>query len=158
LVHARLLTDFPERFARLKMVYLGPDASPYVLESARLLAGEVHLKLGGVDGPEQAARLRDVLVQIPISEAMPLSEGQYYQYQIVGMAVSAIDGEPLGRVVDILSTGGNDVYVVHGEKGEILLPAIAQVVKEVDVAGQRMVVELMDGMRAVITSAAATGS
>ncbi len=150
-VRARILTDFPKRFAHLKTVYLGregaPDPQAYILKRAHLHGQEVLLTLEGVHTPEQTDALRGLLVQVPTAEAVPLPEGQYYQYQILGLAVFTTGGEPLGRITDILPTGSNDVYVVRSEGGEVLLPAIAQVIREIDVAGGRIVVELMEGMR-----------
>jgi 16S rRNA processing protein RimM len=86
------------------------------------------------------------LVQIPIEEAMPLGEDEYYVYQIVGLDVWTAEGEYLGRISEVLFTGANDVYVVQGEKGEILIPAIEDVVLEVDLDGGRLTVELMEGL------------
>ena len=56
-------------------------------------------------------------------------------YEIVGLEVVTEDGKSLGRVSEVLSTGANDVYVVDGPSGETLIPAIASVVEEIDVAG-----------------------
>ena len=145
-VKVALETDFPERFKRLKRVYLGERMTSFVLEGSRLHKGHALLKLGGYDDRDAAEKLRGQLVQIPIEEAMPLGEGEYYVYQIVGLEVWTTEGEHLGRVSEVLFTGANDVYVVHGEKGEILIPAIEDVVLKVDLAGGRLTVELMEGL------------
>lgn len=150
-VRCRILTDFPKRFARLKTVYIGqedaPNPLPYTLEGFRFHRDQVLLKLGGVNTPEAAAKLRHLLVQIPLNEAMPLEEGQYYHYQVIGLEVFTRQGEFLGHVAEILPTGSNDVYIVRGDQGEILLPAIADVILEIDPVNGRMLVELMEGMR-----------
>lgn len=145
-VRAEILTEFPQRFAGLQTVYLSEEAQPYPLESFRLQRGQVILKLAGIDTPEQAAKLRGQLVQVPVEEAVALPEGQYYLYQIVGLAVETTAGEPLGHVTDVLFTGANDVYVVRGEGGELLVPAIEQVVKQVDLEHGRLVIEPLAGM------------
>jgi 16S rRNA processing protein RimM len=148
-VRARILTDFPRRFARLKKVFLGDEFKPYLVEQAKVRGNDVFLKLGGVTTPEEAAKLRLKMVQVPIAEAMPLPKGAYYHYQVIGLSVVSVDGRVLGRVAEILPTGGNDVYVVRGEQGELLLPAIADVVQRIDVAADRVVVTLLDGMEPV---------
>ena len=145
-VKVAIETDFPERFKRLKRVYLGEKATPFVLEGSRLHKGHALLKLGGCDDRNAAEKLRGQLVQIPLEEAMPLGEDEYYVYQIVGLDVWSTEGEHLGRVGEVLFTGANDVYVVQGEKGEILIPAVEDVVLEVDIAGGRLTVELMKGL------------
>jgi 16S rRNA processing protein RimM len=139
-------TDFPERFQRLKRVYLGEEAVAFVLEGSRLHKRHALLKLGGCDDRNAAEKLRGQWVQIPIEEAVPLGEDEYYVYQIVGLDVWTTEGEHLGRVSEVLSTGANDVYIVQGEKGEILIPAVEDVVLEVDLAGGRLIVELMEGL------------
>ncbi len=145
-VKVALETDFPERFKRLKRVYLGEKVTSFVLEGSRLHQGNALLKLEGCDDRDAAEKLRGQLVQIPIEEAMPLGEDEYYVYQIVGLDVWTTEGEHLGRVSEVLFTAANDVYVVQGEKGEILIPAIEDVVLEVDLAGGRLTVELIEGL------------
>jgi 16S rRNA processing protein RimM len=139
-------TDFPEHLERLKRVYLGEKVTSFVLERSRLHKRHALLKLGGCDDRDAAEKLRGQLVQIPIEEAMPLGEDEYYVYQIVGLDVWTAEGEHLGRVSEVLFTGANDVYVVQGEKGEILVPAVEDVVLEIDLAGGRLTVELMEGL------------
>ncbi len=142
-VKAEIITDFPERFAATQTVYLGPDHVRYDVEGYRFLKGSVVLKLRGVDSLEQAERLRDMVVEVPEEEAVELPPGHYFWHQIVGLQVVTTEGEPLGRIDEILETGSNDVYVVHGPRGELLLPAIKQVVKTVDLANGTVTVELM---------------
>lgn len=154
-VRARILTDFPGRFGRLKKVFLGEECTPYPVEHAKVRGDDVFLKLGGVTTPEEAAKLRLKMVQVPTAEAMPLPKGAYYHYQVIGLSVVSVDGQALGRVVEILPTGGNDVYIVRGEQGELLVPAIGEVVHQVDLVAGRMVVALLDGMEPVPVAASA---
>jgi 16S rRNA processing protein RimM len=143
---AEIMTDFPDRFALLRKVYLGPKAVPFALEGFRLHKGSALLKLEGCHDRATVEKLRGQLVQIPIEEAMPLEQDEYYEYQIVGLAVWTTGGECLGTVYEIISTGSNDVYVVRGKGREILIPAIEDVVLEVNLAKRRLIVELMEGL------------
>jgi 16S rRNA processing protein RimM len=145
-VRAEVLTDFPDRFATLKTVHVGPIRQPYELEWARPHRNQVLLKLAGVDSIKQAEALRAKLVFVPRSEAVPLAEGQYFWHQIIGLEVHTTDGHQLGRIADILSTGANDVYVVRSKRGEVLIPAIEDVVKDIDLARGRMTVAPIPGM------------
>jgi len=151
-VKVEILTDDPHRFGRLERVFVGPDGeepAPWPLQSYRLHRGRALLKLGGCDDREAAERLRGMLIQVPLEEALLLEEGEYYEHQILGLEVWTVAGERLGEVVDILYTGANDVYVVHGSNlagGELLIPAIAEVVQTVDLEAGRLVVELLDGL------------
>ena len=141
-----MLSDFADRFAGLKTVYLGRAYQPFEVEWTHHHKKGVLLKLAGVATPEQAEALRGALVFVPAAEAVPLSEGQYYWHQIIGLDVQTSDGRQLGRISDILRTGSNDVYVVRSDRGELLIPAIEDVVKEIDLARRRMIVEPMPGL------------
>ncbi len=145
-VKATIVTDFPERFDTTSAVYVGPEYQRYEVERHRYLTDVVVLKLRGIDTIDQAEQLRGQLVQVPEDEAVSLPPGHYFWHQVLGLRVVTLDGEELGRIDDIIQTGSNDVYVVHGGKGELLLPAIKQVIKTVDLDKGIMVVELMPGL------------
>ena len=85
-------------------------------------------------------------IQIPQEDALPLPEGRYYWFELIGMEVFTEEGEQLGTIVDIVETGSNDVYVMKHGKKEVYIPATAEVVKEIDRYGKRMVIHLMDGL------------
>ncbi|MBS1253309.1 MAG: Ribosome maturation factor RimM [Anaerolineales bacterium] len=147
-VSVEILTDFPGRFALLERVYLNEDdPRPVPLESVRFHKGRALLKLGGYDDRTAVEILRGEMVLVPIDEAMPLEPDQYYQDDLIGLEVWTVDDEYLGDVVEVLETGANDVFIVDGgDPGEILLPAIEQVVQWIDLEENRMVVELMEGL------------
>ncbi len=142
-VKAEVVTDFPERFETTSAVFVGPEHRRYELERFRLIDGAVVLKLRGVDSIDQAEHLRGQLVEVPEEEAVSLPPDHYFWHQILGLRVVTPQGEFLGTVDEILRTGSNDVYVVHGPRGELLIPAIRQVVKSVDLARGTLTVEPM---------------
>ena len=142
-----LLTDYPEQLSRLHTVYLGPQAKAWTVEGLRLHQGAALFKLSGCDDRTAAEDLRDMLVQIPLDDAVPLEEGEYYEHQIIGMTVIEQDGTLLGKVSEIISTGANDVYIVVGPEGQLLLPAIESVILEIDLDADRMVVHVVEGLR-----------
>jgi 16S rRNA processing protein RimM len=144
---AEVLTAHPEQLGRLRTVYLGPQAEPWAIEGVRVRRRAVYLKLSGCDDHTAAEALRGALLQIALEDAVPLEEDEYYEHQIVGMTVVEEDGTPLGKVTEIISTGANDVYVVVGPDGELLLPAIESVILEIDLEADRMVVHVMEGLR-----------
>jgi 16S rRNA processing protein RimM len=104
------------------------------------------MQLQGVETIEQAECLVDCELLIPRSAAPMLPEGTYYHGDLIGLRVVTEEGRELGRIVDILETGANDVYVVHGEGSEWLLPATKEVVRKVDLAREIMLVHLLEGM------------
>jgi 16S rRNA processing protein RimM len=147
-VAVEVLTDFPERFDTIEVVFLGDAlrAETWQITATRWHKDHVLLTLQGCEDRTTAARLRGLLVQIPIEEAMPLPEDEYYPYQLVGLDVMTVEGEDLGRVSDILFTNANEVYVVTGPRGQILLPAIADVIDRIDLDAGHMIVRLMEGL------------
>jgi 16S rRNA processing protein RimM len=86
------------------------------------------------------------LIYVPVEEAEPLGEDEYYWYQIIGLQVWTVEGRFLGKVTDILPTGSNDVYVVTGPEGEALVPAIEDVIALIDLEEGRLVVNPLEGM------------
>jgi 16S rRNA processing protein RimM len=90
--------------------------------------------------------LRGQLLLIPEDEALPLAEGEYFLYQLVGLAVYTDEGEHLGSLVEVLETKANNVFVVRGSRGEVLLPDIDEVVLEIDFEAERMLVHLLPGL------------
>ncbi len=76
----------------------------------------------------------------------PLSEGEYYHYQLIGLSVQTRDGRDLGTVRAILETGSNDVYVVQGGEKEILVPALEDVICEIDIEARKITVDLPEGL------------
>jgi 16S rRNA processing protein RimM len=148
----KLLTDDPHRFGRLERVFIGLEDTepvPWSLEGYRLHKGRALLRLEGCDDRATAETLRGYLVQVPREEAIPLEEGEYFEHQILGLVVWTRAGERLGIVEEIIFTGANDVYVVRDsalDLREILIPAIEDVVLEVDLAAGRLVVDLPQGL------------
>jgi len=143
-VKVEVLTDFPERFAPQKVVYL--NARPLEIESCRPHKQHLVVKLATIDSVEDAERLRGQDLTIPSSELSRLPEGQYYTFQIIGLDVLTTEGQYLGQVTDIMATASNDVYIVEGEGGEILIPAIEDVVKSIDLKKGKMVIEAIKGL------------
>ena len=136
------LTDFPHRFEQTESLLLA-DGSRLRLESARQYKDGVLAKFRGMETPEAWIPLRNQELFVTEAELMPLAPGQYYIHQIIGLAVFDEAGARQGTVVDVLQTGGNDVYVVKtADGGEILLPAIDSVIRRIEIEQGRLVVVL----------------
>jgi 16S rRNA processing protein RimM len=125
---------------------LGDGLEPRRVERQRLQGKRVVLKLEGIDDRTTAESLRGALVSVPIEAAVKLPPGEYFWHEIIGLRVEDGAGRPLGRVVEILETGSNDVYVVRSPDRELLLPAIKDVVRGIDRERGTMRVELLPGL------------
>ena len=144
------LTDFPERFEGLEAVKLkqGELVRDFRLEGSWLHGRLVVIKFQGVESIGEAEKLKDAELVLPESQLVPLPEGRYYLFELVGLEVFTTEGAPLGKLEEVLVTGSNDVYRVVRPVGgqEVLIPALKSVVKEIDRRGGRMVVELPPGL------------
>lgn len=147
-----LLTDDPTRFGRLKRVYIGPDGAepvPWALDGYRVHKGRALLQLAECRDRDAAQAMRGQIVQVPLENAIPLEEGEYFEHQILGLDAWTSAGEHLGTVDEIIYTGSNEVYVVRSpgaEQKDILIPAIEDVVLQVDPEAGRLTVELPSGL------------
>jgi 16S rRNA processing protein RimM len=137
------LTDFPRRFQPGSTLWL--DGVPHDVERGRPQGRNVILKLRGVETRTQAEALAGKALLAP-EAAQIEDEGVYYLHDVVGLRVEDAAGQTLGRLAEVLSTGSNDVYVVRGERGELLLPALDDVIREVDVTGGRILVDVPEGI------------
>ena len=77
---------------------------------------------------------------------MQLPPDSFFWHQIIGLTVRTVDGQELGKIAEIMETGSNDVYVVKSDERELLLPAIKDVVREIDLTSGVMTVELLEGL------------
>jgi len=150
-VKVEVLTDFPERFKPGAHVFLGagtedPEARPAKIVAARPHKGGFLVKLDIVPDRNAAELVRNRYLLIPAADAMPLGEHENYLHDLIGLQVETTDGQHLGELREVLFTNANDVYVVRGPAGEVLLPAIRDVVLQVDLSTRRMVVALPEGL------------
>jgi 16S rRNA processing protein RimM len=143
------LTDFPERFRSLTRVFLTSPRGKQLscpVAGAQVRNGVPYLRFEGYDVPEKARELAGMLVQVPEEETVPLPEGSYYWYELIGMEVVSETGEALGVITDIFRTGSNDVYVVKRGRKEFSLPATREVIRQVDRKAKRMVIHVIEGL------------
>ena len=148
----KVVTDFPQRFALSSTVYI--NRQPMTIDSIEWHKGKAIIKLSPIDSLEAAQRLRGKPVEIHHSQVYPLPEGQYYHFQLIGLEAWTTQGELLGNITEILTADSNDNYVVSGDKGEILIPAIEDVIKSIDLNEGRIVIEVISGLLSLNQKAA----
>ncbi len=139
-------TDFPQRFAPCSTVYI--DRQPVTIDSTEWHKGLAIIKLNTINSIEDAQKLCGKLIEIHHSQLHPLPEGQYYHFQLIGLEVWTTQGELLGNITEVLTAESNDNYVVRGARGEVLIPAIDDVVKSIDLDKGRITIEAIEGLLA----------
>ena len=138
------LTDFPERFSAGNSFLV--DGVKRKIEWTKSSKGGVILKLEGINSPEEALELRHKTLEIPENELHELPEGVYYQFQIIGLEVWSISGDLLGKIREILTTAANDIYVMESAGKDVLIPAIPDVVKSIDLESGKITIEPIEGL------------
>lgn len=145
-----LETDFPERFQTLEeLTLVMPKGSrlSLKLENHWFHKDRVILKFAGFDTMTEAEKLVGGVIVIAESDAWELEEGEFYEYDLIGLEVVTVDGKSVGRVTGLLRTGGNDLLVLANyEKGEILIPFVDEICTEVDLEAQRITINPPEGL------------
>jgi 16S rRNA processing protein RimM len=138
MVRVEVLTDNMARFDVGRVVFREGSDTPLTIVSAHRDGPGLLVRFAEVNDRPTADRLREAYL---VADPEPLASASYYWHDIVGCAVFTDTGEELGTVADIFRVGEGEVYVVRGPRGEILVPAVAAVVKELAPAEKRMVVD-----------------
>ena len=142
-------TDDISKFEELKYVYiqLKSELKKVKIEQVRYNKNQVLLKLEGIDSIEEAEKYRNFYLKTEKESQEDLGEDTYYIVDLIGLDVYTDKNEYLGKIEDVFPTGSNDVYVVKDNLGkQILIPAIADVVKKVDLNNGKMIINLIPGL------------
>ncbi len=134
----------------IKRMFVDRDGTPVehrVRSAARAGHGSLKLELEGIDTIEQAQALRGSVLYIAVDDLPPVADKEFYYFQVVGLRVETTEGRLLGNIEEVFFNGANDVWVVrNGERGELLIPVIDDVVRRIDVAGGRAIIEAIPGL------------
>ena len=142
-------TDDVARFKKLKRVILdtGRERRTLEVEGVKFFKNMVILKFKGIDNINDMEQYKGKSLYVDRANAVKLQKNEYFVADMIGIQVFTEDGAFFGTLKDVMETGANDVYVLDTiEHGEVLIPAIRQCVREVDVEKQKMVIHLMEGL------------
>jgi 16S rRNA processing protein RimM len=144
------LTDHPERFERLDACVLWDatrdEREPCRITTARRQGGAVLVAIDGYASVDAARGLVGRLIAVPRNEALPPPPGSFYPWQLEGARVTTEDGQLVGRLAGIEHSTANDLWVVERDGREHLIPAVPEIVIDVDVAAGRVVIRPPDGL------------
>ena len=149
MVKVKPFTDDIRRFDELKTVYVerNSNQTEYEIEEVKYHKDMVLIKFKGIDRVEQAEMLRNSYLTVSRDSVEKLEEGRYYIVDLLGLEVYTDEQILLGTLEDIFNTGSNDIYVVKDKQGkQILLPAIQDVIKQIDIENQKIIVHLLPGL------------
>jgi len=142
------LTDDMSRFKKLKEIYVEENTQlvKYEVESIKFLSNTVAIKLKGIDTEEEANKLRNLYMKVDRKSAVKLPKDSYFICDLIDLEVYDEKGSLLGTIKDVLQTGSNDVYIIQTEEKDILVPALKNVVKKIDLVNKKIMVELPEGL------------
>lgn len=149
MVKIKPFTDDIRRFDDLKKVYIENSKSrkEYEIEEVKYHKEMVLIKFKGVETVEQAELLRNYYLKVKREDEPELDDGTFYIVDLLGLEVYSDEGKLLGKLEDIYNTGSNDIYVVKDELGkQLLLPAISDVIKDINLDEKRIVVHILNGL------------
>ncbi len=149
MVKVKPFTDNIERFSNLEKIYIKNKSgqTEYKIQEVKYHKNMVLIKFEGIENPEQADLLRNSYLIVDRETEEPLEPGRYYIVDMIGLDVFIDDNEYLGKLEDIYNTGSNDIYVVKNELGkQVLLPAIEDVIKNIDMDNKKVIVHLIPGL------------
>lgn len=137
-------TDDIEQFKKIKNIYVNNDVME--IESVRYHKNTIILKFKGIDTMNDAENIRNSILKIQRTKKK-LPQNTYYITDLIGLDVYTDEDKLLGKVKDIYNTGANDIYIVEtSENKEILLPAIKEVIKKVDIENKKIIVHILKGL------------
>ena len=145
-------TDDPRRFLDLDDIILdtGKELKTIKIEKVRFFKNMVILKFKGLDHINDVELYRQKDLYVTREQAVPLAENEYFIADLIDLQAVSDEGEELGVIVDVIQTGANDIYVIR-KKGmsDLLIPAIKDCIKKIDLENERMEIHLLPGLREV---------
>ena len=142
------LVDNNNQFLNFQKLYIqnAKEMQELEVEDVKFSKNLVLLKFKGIETIEQAETFRDSYLKAK-REDIKLENGAYFIVDLIGLEVYTQEGKLLGILKEVMQPGANDVYIVEDEeKKEILLPAIPDVIKKIDLENKKMIVNLLEGL------------
>lgn len=143
-------TDDIKEFETFKSIYIqqGKELLEFKIEKVGYIKNMVLLKFQGIDDINEAEKYRNMYLKVNRNALPDLPENTFYIVDLLECEVFTTEGELLGKVKDVFNTGSNDIYDVKDINGkQILIPAIKDVIKNIDIPNKKITIELMEGLR-----------
>lgn len=138
------LTDFPDRFLDLTEIFVSDRREWQIMkiESTHIVSDRPLIKFSGIDSREEAARLTNRDLAVDADQLVELPENSHYVFDLIGCQVMELNtNRRLGEITDVRKFPANDVYVIRTDRGqEVLFPAVAEFVVEIDTDSRKVVV------------------
>ncbi len=140
------LTDDLERFDELDYVYTEIDNKKRKINNVWYRKGMVYLELEGINNMDDAMKLKESFISIEEGQLRELPNDTYYIFELEGLEVYSTEGEYIGKIKEVFQTGANDVYEVKSKVNTYYIPAIKDVVKEVNIKDKKVIINVIEGL------------
>lgn len=138
-------TNDEQNILKLKKIYI--NKVEYLVEKSRYQKGMFTFKLNGIDSIEKAEELVGNIVQREVKPSEKNMKDEFFVKDLEGLEVFDEQGNLIGILEEVFSTGANDVYTIKGPDGALIyIPAIKRVVKQVDIHARKMIVHNLEGL------------
>ena len=149
LVKANLFTDDITKIEEFDKVIIEKNKKQeeYEIEEVKYHKNQALIKFKGIDNIDEAEKLRNSYIKVHRDDEPELPEDTYYIVDLIGLDVYSDEGKLLGKLDDVFNSGSCDIYVVKDELGkQLLLPAISDVIKEINLNERKIVAHLLKGL------------
>lgn len=140
------LTDDMERFDELEYIYTEKDDKKRKIKDAWSKKGTVYLNLEGIDDMDTAETFKNTYISILEDQLRVLPKDTYYLFELEGLEVYSTEDVYIGKIETVYQTGANDVYEVKNNNKTFLIPAIKDVVKDVNIKNKKVVINVIEGL------------
>jgi 16S rRNA processing protein RimM len=140
------LTDEITRFEELPYVIIENENEELEIESVKYKKNFVILKLKAFNNINEVIEFKNRYLLIHEKDSKELPENTYFIFELIGLEVFTTTGENIGKVIDVLQPGANDVYVVKNNGKEYLIPAIKDIIKEINIEDKKMIIDPIEGL------------
>ncbi len=147
-IKVRSISPYPERFKLLNKIFIKKESiQTYTVQSVRVSGRFVFLKFDEINNRDQAENLRDCEILVEKSDLLELKDQEYFIHDLIGCRVYSEDGQEIGDLIEVSQFSSNDIYVVKNNQGkEILIPAISEVIRQIDLKTRTITIHLLEGL------------
>ncbi len=147
-IKVKSISPYPERFKLLNKIFIKKESiQTYTVQSVRVSDRFVFLKFDEINNRDQAENLRDCEILVEKSDLLELKDQEYFIHDLIGCRVYSEDGQEIGDLIEVSQFSSNDIYVVKNNQGkEILIPAIGEVIRQIDLQTRTITIHLLEGL------------
>lgn len=140
------LTDDKTRYEDLEYVFIEDETDKFYIEKIWYNKNLVMIKFKNFDNINDVLKFKNKFINVHKENLVKLPEDTYFIFDLIGIDVYTSDNTKIGSIKDVLQTGANDVYIINNGKKEILIPAVKEIVKEVNLNEKTMIIEPIEGL------------